>query len=136
MLSTMKPTEKELKCIKYARRFYKIPFWHKYFHKNEYEVSDLKTFEQLWSDFGLRDYGSNYLHRGPFRKEEKIKCLQYWVVNLYSVDIDIYKWYNEIRVDLINQLTKFYEKNPGCRIQMQKAEDLIIEKIELKFGQY
>jgi len=55
---------------------------------------------------------------------------------LYSRKIEIKKWYNEIDERLTEQLIKFYQNNPGCRIQMQKAEDLIIEEIEKKYGNY
>ena len=132
----MKPTKKELSCIKYASKSYKIPMWIRLFKNPIYVVSELKSFGQLWSDYGLRDYGNGFLNKVPFRKEDKIKCLQHWVEALYSRKIEIKKWYNEIDERLTEQLIKFYQNNPGCRIQMQKAEDLIIEEIEKKYGNY
>lgn len=130
------PCKKELKCIKYAKRFYKTSLINNLFNKTKYSVSERSSFSQLWSDYGLRDTGSGYLHRGPFQKQDKIKCIEFWIATLYDTEVDLESWLSEIENDLMIQARLFYQHNPGVHIKMQKSEDLIIDKIDEKFGLY
>lgn len=132
----IKPSERELKCIKYAERFYKKSIIGNFFYRKNYMVDGRGCFSQLWSDYGLRDYGSEYLNRGPFSKNEKVKCIEFWVATLYDNNTNITTWIAEIEEDLRNQAILFYQSNPGVHIQMQKAENLIIDKIDEALGFY
>lgn len=131
-----KPSEQELKCIKYAERFYKKSLISNLFVNTQYVVDEKAFFSQLWSDYGLRDYGPGYMHRGPFQKRDKIKCIEFWVATLYGKNIEIESWLDEIENKLKTQARLFYQNNPSVHIQMQKAENLIIDKIDEVFGSY
>jgi hypothetical protein len=134
----MKQSKNEKYCIKYALRFRKdlrlsSKIRMSYFNN---ETSETKSFEQFWSDFGLRDYGQDFWNRGQFNKEQKLNCLQAWVDNLYIEKIIISDLYKEIEKEMLIQLDKFMKENPGVRINMSKVENVIPERIDLKYGNY
>lgn len=142
----MKPTIKEIKCIEFARQFYPIPpkssFIRSIFGKKqdlfiakEQPVSTNKTFSQLWSDYGLRDYGVNYIHRGRFSTDSKRLCIIEWVKILFESDIDI----NSIEENIIdrNRKTKIEMHKKGVSaIVMSKPIDQMDNEIDKIFGIY
>jgi len=144
----MKPLQKELKCINFAKQFCSKPktsknifqklFGNKTIKKeNEYEVSTIKTFTQLWSDFGLRDFGVEYCIRGFFNRENKLDCIKFWVKELYEVDIDIIKLEEEIKRKLIKSRQEIMKNNPGISgVIMAEPVDEIPEEIDFLFGYY
>jgi hypothetical protein len=139
----MSPTVKELNCIRFAQQFYpkkKPTFFEKLFGKRtdntNYSVSSDKTFFQFWSDYGLRDYGVNYLHRGGFTKEQKIACIKFWVKELYSKEADIKQLLDSIQEDLIRERQKWMKENPGGHISMSDPIDVLPQKIDKMFGKY
>jgi hypothetical protein len=135
----MRPTQEEKVCMRYALRcrknlnfIDKLKF--KYFSNNQ--TSENKSFQQLWSDDGLRDYGNEYWHRGLFTKDQKIDCIQKWVNTLYSTEINVHELFAGINKELLDQLDSYMKKNPGVRVSMQKAENIIPEKIDTLYGNY
>ena len=142
----MKPTIKEIKCIEFARQFYHISpkpsFIKKIFGKKqdlfiakEQPVSTNKTFSQLWSDYGLRNYGIEYIHRGKFSADSKLLCIKEWVKILFESDIDINSL-EEVIIDR-NRKTKIEMHKKGCSaIVMAKPIDLMDNEIDNIFGIY
>lgn len=142
----MKPTRNEIICIEYARNYYPQPqltWWDKLlgrkediFNAEEQDVSELKTFTQLWSDFGLRDFGIEYLHRGRFDRNDKLACIKMWVKILYKNKIDI----DELQKKIIerNNLSRrnMATKNPGLRFSYPDVIDSIPTEIDKLVPQY
>ena len=139
----MSPSNKELKCIVFAQQFYpkkKLKFFEKIFGRKEesrnYSVSSNKSFFQLWSDYGLRDYGVSYLNRGRFTEEQKITCITFWVKELYSKDMDVKQLLDTIQQDIIQERQKWMKENPGGHISMSEPIDILPQRIEEIFRSY
>jgi hypothetical protein len=142
----MKPTIKEIKCIEFARQFYttptKLSFIKNIFGKKqdlfiakEQTVSTNKTFSQLWSDYGLRNYGIEYIHRGKFSADSKLLCIKEWVKILFESDIDIFSLKSEI-IDR-NTRTKIEMHKKGISgIVMADPIDQMDNEIDKIFGVY
>jgi len=126
----MGPSDKELTCINYAKQFY---------HDGKtvnYQVSEMKSFSQLWSDFGLRDYGSRYWGRGKFKREDKLTCIEYWVKTLYDIELDIKKFESEIEQELQAERLEMMKEDPSGSVSMIDAVDAMPLRIDEKFGLY
>ena len=139
----MKPTEKELECILFAKRFLRSDFNILLQESKEeiarsitFEVSEKKTFEQLWGDHGLRNYGINYMHRGFFTEEDKRECIRYWVKVLYPFQIDT----DEIEKEITTSNAERYKQNlkeyPNRRISFAKSIDCVPNALDRKYGDY
>jgi len=125
----VKPSDIELTCINYAKQFYK--------HTNgEYKVSEMKSFIYLWSDFGLRNYGSRYWGRGKFKREDKLRCIEYWVKSLYDVEVDIEKFESEIEKELQAERLEMMKEDPSGSVSMIDAVDAMPLRINEEFGLY
>lgn len=142
----MKPNKLEAECIEFARKFYNKPnksLFKKLFSPSEPEfnvddciVSNIKTFHQLWSDFGLRDYGVNYFHRGRFSDENKRICLIRWCSILYPNKVDVVDL-EQFLIQKNSEKRKAYiAENPGGRIILQNPLDQIPELVDKVSNSY
>jgi hypothetical protein len=105
--------------------------------KISYDVSENKSFLQLWSDKGLRDYGLAHMHMGPYNYKEKFYCLSEWVKILYDEKFDLKQLEMEIRDRQIRHVREFYETHsPGSHITPANPVDLIPFEIDKVFGNY
>ena len=138
----MKPSEKELKCILFASQYLCMSgkgLGELLYSKEELapiDVSPVKTFEQLWSDFGLRNYGINYWHRGIFTDEQKMECLAYWAHELYPFPIDLKQLEREIAAMFVQRRKAYYEKNPNGHITTAEPINCIPREIDKRYGPY
>lgn len=129
--------EKEMQCIQYADKFYpkvKKGVLKNLFGKKDlsvkYQVSSLKVFSTLWSMYGLRDYGFDYVHRGSFSDTDKLDCLKMWIKILYDIDAEVEKITDQIIVDLSNSRKQMMKVNPGIRINSGNPINIIPEIVD------
>lgn len=101
-----------------------------------YNVSENKSFIQLWSDKGLRDYGITHMDEGPYSYEEKFFCLSEWIKILYDEDFDLKKFEKEIREREQMRMKEYLHKNPDIFITPADPIDLIPFAIDSIFGEY
>lgn len=102
-----------------------------------YDVSENKSFLQLWSDKGLRDYGLAHIDNGPFSYKEKFYCLSEWIKILYDENFDLKQLEMEIRERQIRHVREFYETHsPGSHVTPANPVDLIPFEIDKMFGKY
>lgn len=102
-----------------------------------YDVSENKSFLQLWSDKGLRDYGLAHMHMGTYNYKEKFYCLSEWVKILYDEKFDLKQLEMEIRERQIRHVREFYETHsPGSHVTPANPVDLIPFEIDKIFGNY
>jgi hypothetical protein len=104
--------------------------------RSNYNVSPNKTFVQLWSDFGLRDYGVDFWHRGAFSEEEKMECLANWVHELYPFLINLVEMEQELIVRASERRKQYYEKNPNGHIMISDPLDIIPSELDRRYGAY
>ncbi len=104
-------------------------------HTN-YEVSENKSFLQLWSDKGLRDYGLGYMENGPYSYEDKFYCLSEWVKILHDDKFDLKILETEIHKKQVERANYRSKNNPSVRITLANPIDLIPFEIDKIFGNY
>ncbi|TXB66178.1 hypothetical protein FRY74_06290 [Vicingus serpentipes] len=124
----MKPSIKELECIRIAKKF--KPKRNKlltFFKHENIDVSSIKTFSQLWRDHGL---GYGFFTLNDKAVEEKIKCINLWVQVLYTESIDVCELIDKIKKDNIKSKIKFEKDNPGGHQLMQNPIDSLILTID------
>lgn len=139
----MKPNEKELACIIFAKQYLKSDLNILLYGSPEeiaesgiHDVSPDKSFSRFWSDFGLRDYGMDYWHRGIIPEEKKRECIRYWVQVLYPFEIDIEAIEKEILQSSIERHKLFYEKYPNGHIRLASTIDSLPQELDKRFGNY
>jgi hypothetical protein len=98
-----KPSEKELKCLDFSQtiRLKRIeetfanmaPLERLRQHHRvvnmfslDYKVSNIKTFEQLWKDSGVNNWGVVREHPLGFAYDDAMDCLAAWTEILYGCD--------------------------------------------------
>lgn len=105
--------------------------------KISYDVSENKSFLQLWSDKGLRDYGLAHMDRGPFSYSEKFYCISEWVKILYDENFDLKQLEKEIKDNQVRLVREFYNTHSsGSHITPANPIDLIPFEIDKIFGNY
>ena len=66
-----------------------------------FDVSEVKTFTQLWDDYGLRDYGEGHTDIGTYSIDDKFFVLNCWIKHLYSEQYDITEIYFRVIPDAL-----------------------------------
>ncbi len=139
----MKPTEQEIECILFAKRYLRSDINILLYESKveieqhiTFDVSEKKTFEQLWGDHGLRNYGINHMHRGFFSDEQKRECIKYWVKVLYPFHINT----DEIEQDLVAQAVarwkRYYREHPNGHISIASSIDCLASELDKRYGNY
>ena len=101
------------------------------------EVSETKTFEQLWNDKGLRDWGIGYMQYSGYSESEQLSCLKYWFVSLYNkTENDFDDYYNKVLKRINEGRRKFYQENPNGHISMASPIQLLPAEFDKMFGNY
>jgi hypothetical protein len=139
----MKPTEKELECILFAKRYLRSDI-NILLHESKeeiaqnitFDVSEKKTFEQLWGDHGLRDYGINHMHRGIFNDESKRECIKYWVEVLYPVKIDTDEIEKDLVARAVERWKRYYQEHPNGHIRIASSIDNLPYELGKRYGDY
>lgn len=102
----------------------------------DYDVSEVKSFEEFWDTKGLRNQGGVYYHL-LFSEEDQLDCLKYWCRILYNIDESHFNDILEaIRNRIDRNFKKFYEENPNGHISMASPIDLLPHTVQTKFGNY
>jgi len=101
-----------------------------------YEMSENKTFLQLWSDKGLRDSGIGFMDYGPYTYQEKFDCLSQWIHILYDEKFDLKKFEEEIERRENEREIEFLRKNPHMEVFPNDPIDMIPFSIDALFNNY
>jgi hypothetical protein len=99
-----------------------------YFLDNE--VSEIKTFTQLWDDKGLRVHGEEWWIYDGYTKEEQLNCIKEWFYILYGSSNDLERIIDEIKVRQEESLQNMRENNPNMRIKMASIEMMLPKGID------
>jgi hypothetical protein len=100
-------------------------------------VSEIKTFSQLWDDKGLRDYGREWWKYSGYTKEEQRRCIYKWFEILYNRDSSVLdNLVSIIEEEQTASIRRMYADNPGLRISMDSMESILPERIDTLFGEY
>lgn len=100
------------------------------------EVSEHKSFLQLWSDHGLRDFGIGYTEHGRYNKKEKLQCLSEWIKILYASEIDLEEFVEQVGKHNREKIREYIRENPGIHVTLADPIDLAIFEIDRLFGNY
>lgn len=151
----MTATEKERQCIDYSLQIRKLVIERKLSDvKNDgnfekikkeitnqflvnYEVSEIKTFSQLWDDKGLRNWGRAHLHLTGFTEDEQLSCIKYWYIALYEKsDFDFEKLIDTIQENRRKSISEFYSQNPCGHISPISIVQSLPKEIDRIYGDY
>lgn len=100
------------------------------------EMSEAKTFSQLWDDKGLRDYGLHWRIFSGYTKKEQRQCIYEWFKILYGETNQLDKLIEEIKNRQILSTQQFYKENPLSHISIASIESMLPEEIDLHFRHY
>lgn len=102
----------------------------------DYNVSEIKSFEELWNTKGLRDWDVEYYHLS-FKDEDKIECLKNWCKILYNIEQNQFnEIIDTIRMGIAKSRQEFYRENPNAHISMVSPIQKLPTVIQNNFGNY
>lgn len=99
------------------------------------EVSEIKSFSQLWDDKGLRDYGTEFWIYSGYTKAEQQECIDKWFEILYGNIEKVSNISKTISDKQVEESINFHRSNQG-HINMGTPIVFLPEKIDEKFGFY
>lgn len=102
-----------------------------------YDVSENKSFTQLWDDKGLKNWGVGHMHLVGISQEQQLNCIKYWFEVLYGKE----KSELDILIEQIQQRIRktrqeFYEEHPNGHVTPVQVQQLLPEEIDKKYGNY
>lgn len=141
----MKASEKELKCIAIARKYRNLAIKrhedngstdleevHAHYATDD-DVSEIKTFSQLWKDKGLMQFG---IQLYGYRKQEQLDCLVDWFEILFE-DTEVLKMLlRTVETRLTELQREFYKNHPEGHINISSSVDLLPTEIDKHFESY
>jgi hypothetical protein len=103
----------------------------------DYETSTIKSFEQLWDDKGLRDWGMTHMHLTGFTNEDKMNCISEWFSILYNKDkSELEVLVSKIRERIQKTISDYYTTNPKGHITPIEIVQALPQEIDKTYGNY
>lgn len=129
LLTSILTSRRENQKIEELRQLYRI----------DHEVSTNKSFEELWSQKGIKTWGLQGLPSRGISEEDQMKCIAVWFEVLYDRDVDqLLDLVNEIEQRTRQSVSDFNESNKGTRYRITPISTVqaLPSEIDQAFGNY
>jgi len=102
-----------------------------------YQVSESKSFIDLWKIYGLVEQRIGPFYCGPYGVNDTLNCIQKWIEILYNdTNFDIFMLEKEIKVSIDTKYKETMNKIISGSISMVEPIEIIPSEINKRFGKY
>ncbi|MDA3781181.1 MAG: hypothetical protein PF487_13290 [Bacteroidales bacterium] len=109
----------------------------KYKYEIGYDISNNKSFNQLWDYKGLRNWGMSHMHLSGITQKQQLDCIYYWFNILYGKDRSELDELCKIIQERIKKIiSDYYKENPKGHIIPSKVHQHLPDEIDKKYGNY